>query len=219
MKRLFDAGAASSSDLEAAEAQRSAAQAAVDNAVAMRNRAKEDAERLDVPSPITGWVSKVFVHGGDRTAVGDRLFTIVDNSDARAVGDGPVGGARPRAAGRDDPLPRRRLSRRGLRGEGRSRQSHDRTRHPPGSDLHAPPEPGRTPGRRALRQRARRGPGRASRPLRHPSDDPQGRTGRGGLSATRQDGLSGFRSGPGSIDDGCRRRRAASATSPRATRC
>jgi membrane fusion protein (multidrug efflux system) len=80
-KRLFDAGAASSSDLEAAEAQRSAAQAAVDNAVAMRNRAKEDAERLDVPSPITGWVSNVLVHGGDRTAVGDRLFTIVDNSE------------------------------------------------------------------------------------------------------------------------------------------
>lgn len=79
-RKLFDAGAASSSDLEVAESQRSAAQAALDNATAMRNRAEDDTERLDVPSPISGWVSKVMVHAGDRTAIGDPLFTIVDNS-------------------------------------------------------------------------------------------------------------------------------------------
>lgn len=79
-RKLFDAGAASSSDLDVAESQRSAAQAALDNATAMRNRAQDDTERLDVPSPISGWVSKVMVHAGDRTAIGDPLFTIVDNS-------------------------------------------------------------------------------------------------------------------------------------------
>jgi len=76
-RKLFDAGAAAPSDLEVAEAQRSAAKAALDNAEAVRNRVQEDAERLDVPSPIAGWVSKVHVHGGDRTGVGDRLLTLV----------------------------------------------------------------------------------------------------------------------------------------------
>lgn len=80
VKKLSDAGAASSSDLEAADAQKTAAQAALDNAIALRNRAQEDAARLDVPSPIDGWVSKVAVHGGDRTSVGDPLFVVVDNT-------------------------------------------------------------------------------------------------------------------------------------------
>lgn len=77
-RRLFEAGAAASSDLEAAEAQRTAAQAGLDQAEAMRNVAREDAERLDVPSPIAGRVSRVAIHAGDRTLVGDPLFQIVD---------------------------------------------------------------------------------------------------------------------------------------------
>lgn len=77
-RRLFEAGAAASSDLEAAEAQRSAAQAGLDQAQAMRNVAREDAERLDVPSPIAGRVSRVAIHAGDRTLAGDPLFQIVD---------------------------------------------------------------------------------------------------------------------------------------------
>ncbi len=44
----------------------------------MRNTAQEDAERLDVPSPIAGWVSRVAIHAGDRTLAGDPLFQIVD---------------------------------------------------------------------------------------------------------------------------------------------
>jgi RND family efflux transporter MFP subunit len=77
-QRLLDAGAASSSDLEAAKAQRTAAEAGLRAAEAERNRASEDQERLDVPSPITGSVAKVLVHSGDRTAIGDRLFTVVN---------------------------------------------------------------------------------------------------------------------------------------------
>lgn len=77
-RRLFEAGAAASSELEAAEAQRSAARAGLDQAQAMRNTAQEDAERLDVPSPIAGWVSRVAIHAGDRTLAGDPLFQIVD---------------------------------------------------------------------------------------------------------------------------------------------
>jgi membrane fusion protein (multidrug efflux system) len=77
-RRLFEAGAAASSELEAAEAQRTAARAALDQAQAMRNNAQEDAERLDVPSPIAGWVSRVAIHAGDRTLAGDPLFQIVD---------------------------------------------------------------------------------------------------------------------------------------------
>jgi RND family efflux transporter MFP subunit len=77
-RKLFDAGAAASSDLEAAEAQRTAAQAQVNAATAMKNRAQEDAERLDVPAPISGWISKVVVHKGDRLAIGDNLMTLVD---------------------------------------------------------------------------------------------------------------------------------------------
>jgi membrane fusion protein, multidrug efflux system len=79
-QRLLDAGAASPSDLEAAKAQRTAAEAGLRAAEARRNRATEDQERLDVPSPITGSVAKVLVHSGDRTAVGDRLFTVVDTN-------------------------------------------------------------------------------------------------------------------------------------------
>jgi membrane fusion protein, multidrug efflux system len=77
-KRLLEAGAASSSDLEAAETQRSAAEAGLRAAEARRNRASDDEERLEVPSPIDGAVSNVLVHSGDRTAIGDRLFTVVD---------------------------------------------------------------------------------------------------------------------------------------------
>jgi membrane fusion protein (multidrug efflux system) len=77
-QRLLDAGGAAPSDLEAAQAQRAAAEAGVEAAEARRNTARENAERLDVPSPITGWISKVYVHGGDRTAVGDKIAQIVD---------------------------------------------------------------------------------------------------------------------------------------------
>jgi len=40
--------------------------------------ARENAGRLDVPAPVGGWVRSVFVHDGDRTAVGDPLVTVVD---------------------------------------------------------------------------------------------------------------------------------------------
>jgi len=79
-RRLLDAGAASPSDMEAAEAGRAAAEARARAAEAYRNKAQDDAERLAVPSPITGQVSKVMVHSGDRTAIGDRLAQVVDNS-------------------------------------------------------------------------------------------------------------------------------------------
>jgi membrane fusion protein (multidrug efflux system) len=77
-QRLLEAGGAAPSDLEAAQAQRTAAEARVSAAEAYRNHAKENAERLDVPSPITGWVSKTFCHGGDRTAIGDPIAQVVD---------------------------------------------------------------------------------------------------------------------------------------------
>jgi membrane fusion protein, multidrug efflux system len=77
-KRLLEAGAAAPSDVEAAEAARAAAEAVVKAAEGATNHAREDRERLDVPSPIGGWVSKVVVHNGDRTAVGDRLLTVVN---------------------------------------------------------------------------------------------------------------------------------------------
>lgn len=79
-RRLLDAGAASPSDLEVAEAALRAAESQVSAAEAQRNVAAENAERLDVPSPIAGRVSRVSVHSGDRTAVGDRLIQIVDTS-------------------------------------------------------------------------------------------------------------------------------------------
>jgi len=77
-RRLFEAGAASGSDLELQEAQRTAARAALDLAEALRNSVREDEEKLDVPSPISGWVSRVYVHGGDRTLIADPLFQVVD---------------------------------------------------------------------------------------------------------------------------------------------
>jgi membrane fusion protein (multidrug efflux system) len=76
-RRLLDAGAAAPMDLEAAVATRSAAEARRDAAIAARNHAAEDAEKLDVPAPVSGWVSEVSVHDGDRTAVGDPLMVIV----------------------------------------------------------------------------------------------------------------------------------------------
>jgi len=77
-RKLLAAGAAAPSDLEAAEALRTAADAQVRAAEAMKNRAQEDAERLDVPAPIAGGVSKVFVHEGARVAIGDPIMTLVD---------------------------------------------------------------------------------------------------------------------------------------------
>jgi membrane fusion protein, multidrug efflux system len=78
-RKLFEAGAASQGDLDAATAARSAAQAQLRAAEAASNHAQEDSERLKVPSPINGWVSQVVAHNGIRTAIGDRLFTVVDN--------------------------------------------------------------------------------------------------------------------------------------------
>jgi RND family efflux transporter MFP subunit len=79
-ERLLAAGAASPSELEAARAQLAAAEARLKAAQAQHNRATEDADRLDVPSPITGAVSAVHVHSGERTLVGDRMMTLVDTS-------------------------------------------------------------------------------------------------------------------------------------------
>jgi RND family efflux transporter MFP subunit len=77
-QRLLEAGAAAPSDLEMARAQRAAAEAGVRAAEAMRNTASQNAEKLDVPSPITGRVSRVFRHGGDRTYAGDPIAQVVD---------------------------------------------------------------------------------------------------------------------------------------------
>lgn len=77
-QRLLAAGAAAPSDLEVAQAQRAAAEAQVKAAQAYFNTAQENASRLNVPSPITGWVSKVYRHGGDRTLVGDPIAQVVD---------------------------------------------------------------------------------------------------------------------------------------------
>jgi RND family efflux transporter MFP subunit len=77
-QRLLEAGAAAPSDLEVAQAQRAAAEAQVQAAEAYRNTAQENADRLDVPSPITGWVSKVYRHGGDRTLAGDPIAQVID---------------------------------------------------------------------------------------------------------------------------------------------
>ena len=77
-QRLLDAGAAAPMDLEAATAATSAAQARRQTAEAARNHALEDSERLKVPAPVAGRVSEVAIHDGDRTAVGDPLFTLVD---------------------------------------------------------------------------------------------------------------------------------------------
>ena len=77
-QRLLAAGAAAPSDLEVAQAQRAAAEAQVKSAEAYVNTARENADRLNVPSPISGWVSKVYRHGGDRTLIGDPIAQIID---------------------------------------------------------------------------------------------------------------------------------------------
>lgn len=77
-KRLIEAGAMAPANLETVEAQYKSAEARVRAAQAQRSIAEENAEKLDVPSPIDGIVSRVYVHSGDRTAVGDRLMTVVD---------------------------------------------------------------------------------------------------------------------------------------------
>lgn len=76
-KKLLDAGAAAPSELEVAEAARTAAEAQVRSAMAHSELAEDNAARLKVPSPIPGSVSQVFVHAGDRTAAKDPLFTVV----------------------------------------------------------------------------------------------------------------------------------------------
>jgi RND family efflux transporter MFP subunit len=77
-RRLLEAGAAAPMDLEAATAATSAAEARKQTAHGARNHAREDADRLNVPAPVAGRVSEISIHDGDRTAVGDPLFTLVD---------------------------------------------------------------------------------------------------------------------------------------------
>ncbi|MBP6875556.1 MAG: efflux RND transporter periplasmic adaptor subunit [Candidatus Eisenbacteria bacterium] len=77
-QKLFEAGAAAPRDLEAAQAQKAAARAGLDAALAARNNAREDAEKLELPSPIDGWVSQVFIDAGERTLTGNRLMELVD---------------------------------------------------------------------------------------------------------------------------------------------
>lgn len=77
-RRLLEAGAAAPSEQEAAGAALAAAEARLSLAEAARNHAREDAEKLDVPAPISGRVSRVLVHDGDRPAVGDPLVTLVN---------------------------------------------------------------------------------------------------------------------------------------------
>jgi RND family efflux transporter MFP subunit len=77
-KRLLEAGAASPAQLETAETQRTAAEARLRAARAALGSAEENTAKLDVPSPIDGSVSSVLAHSGDRTAVGDKLMTLVD---------------------------------------------------------------------------------------------------------------------------------------------
>ena len=76
-KKLLEAGAAAPSDLDAAEAARTAVEAQVRASLAQSELADDNADRLAVPAPISGWVSQVFVHTGDRTAKNDPLFTVV----------------------------------------------------------------------------------------------------------------------------------------------
>jgi RND family efflux transporter MFP subunit len=76
-RKLLDAGAAAPSDLEAAEAGRTAAEARVRAVQASLDLAQENAEKLAVPAPISGWVSSIFVHAGDHVAVGDPMLTVV----------------------------------------------------------------------------------------------------------------------------------------------
>lgn len=77
-QRLLAAGAAAPSELEAAEAALAAEEARVSVAEAARNHAREDAEKLVVPAPIDGWISRILMHDGDRPALGDPLLNIVN---------------------------------------------------------------------------------------------------------------------------------------------
>lgn len=77
-ERLLAAGAAAPSELELAQSQRKAAEARLRTMQAQHNLAQENALEAEVPSPISGAVSAAIVHSGDRTAVGDKMFTLVD---------------------------------------------------------------------------------------------------------------------------------------------
>ena len=79
-ERLLAAGAAAPSDLETAQAQRKSAEARRRAMQAQHNLAAENALEAEVPSPISGSVSAAIVHSGDRTAIGDKMFTLVDTS-------------------------------------------------------------------------------------------------------------------------------------------
>ena len=150
-RKLLEAGAAAPSDLEAAEAGRAAAEAQVQAAEAQSNHTKENADRLDVPAPIAGWVSKVFVHNGDRTAVGDPLFTVVNTDTLELSATIPSEALGRVQAGtpirfRVDAFPGRSLRR-----EGRPGQSHHRAGNAADPHLHPGPQSRRPAGRRSLR--------------------------------------------------------------------
>jgi RND family efflux transporter MFP subunit len=74
MKNLLAAGAVSERDVEGADAQASAAEAA-------RAASAKRLEDATVRAPVRGTIAKRWVQGGDRVSEGDPLFRLVNNAD------------------------------------------------------------------------------------------------------------------------------------------
>jgi len=78
--------------------------------------ARENSQELAVPAPIGGSISRLMVHDGSRTAVGDPLMTIVDTRTlelSATLASEALAGVQPGAA---STLPRGRLSRQSFEG-------------------------------------------------------------------------------------------------------
>ncbi len=197
VKKLFDAGAASSSDLEAAEAQRSAAQAA-------RRQCGRDAKPRERGCRATRCAEPDHRLGeqgaGARRATGPRsVIASSPSSTTRTLELSATVPAEALALVQPGSTIRFHVDgypERDLRGEGRSGQPHDGTGDPPGSDLHASAQPGRTAGRRPLRQRTGPGRGPRDRPWQHPSERSARKDRSRWSIGYAEDGPSGFRSGP-----------------------
>ena len=89
-RKLYERGAISQIDLQAAEAAHEAAEGQLAAARAQASAASESARRANITSPLTGEVSARHVSEGEVVNPGDPLITVVNTSQLELAGQVPV---------------------------------------------------------------------------------------------------------------------------------
>ena len=158
MKTLRSPGMTSAQALDDAEGRRNGAQSDLEAAKARVVLARQQLQRTEVRAPFDGVVSERKVSPGDTAQVGKELLKVIDPTSMRfeAMVSADHVGERQGRAGRA--LPRERLRRPGIRGQGAAREPRGQRDDAPGRGA------GRLRRRQAAEARRASMPRAASRP-------------------------------------------------------